>query len=64
DVSPEIPDTPQIESQDIADAKDAIEKVLDSYESFRKATKDNDWTKMGESLEELDKYMSELEKSR
>ncbi|MBR2500750.1 MAG: UPF0182 family protein, partial [Clostridia bacterium] len=47
DVSPEIPDTPQIESQDIADAKDAIEKVLDSYESFRKATKDNDWTKMG-----------------
>ncbi len=55
---------PQTPNQDVNDAKDAIEKVLDSYEKFKNATKDNDFTKMGESLDELDKYMKELEKNR
>lgn len=62
--TPQEPIEKPTENSDVAEAKDAVEKVLESYENFRQASKDNDWSKMGESLEELDKYMKELEETR
>ena len=58
----EIP--PQIMPEDVQSATDAVENAIDAYESFKTASKSNDWTQMGKYLDELDKSMEELKKQR
>lgn len=44
----------------VTDTSDKIKNVIESYDKFRQASKDNDWRKMGESLEELDGFINDL----
>lgn len=44
----------------VTETSEKIKKVIESYDKFRQASKDNDWEKMGESLSELDKYIEQI----
>ncbi|MBE7028311.1 MAG: UPF0182 family protein [Ruminococcaceae bacterium] len=48
------------ESPIVTDTSDKIRNVIESYDKFREASKDNDWERMGDSLAELDKYIGQL----
>ncbi len=56
--------TAAVTPEELTDAKTAIQNVLDAYESFKSSSQNNDWKAMGESLDDLDKKMNELEKSK
>ena len=60
----QTPDTPSEEvpqsTPDIADATAKIQKVLDAYDAFRTSTSQNNWNKMGQDLDALDRAMNEL----
>ena len=56
--------TTAVTPEELTDAKTAIQNVLDAYESFKSSSQSNDWKAMGESLEDLDKKMKELEKNK
>lgn len=46
--------------EDISDISSEIQKVIDAYDAFRQSSKNNDWTKMGEDLQNLDKAISNI----
>lgn len=54
----DVPLTPENEETEVAppvdDISSKIQSVIDAYDSFRQSSKNNDWTKMGEDLQNLD----------
>ncbi len=52
-------DVPQ-STPDISDATAKIQKVLDAYDAFRTSSSQNNWNKMGQDLDTLDRAINEL----
>ncbi len=51
---------PQAPPVDIDGVAAEIQKVLDAYDAFRASSSRNDWNKMGQDLDALDKAMNDL----
>ena len=45
---------------DQGEAQEKIQKVLDAYDAFKSSSGQNDWNKMGQDLDNLDKAIDDL----
>ncbi len=60
---PQTPETEPTESEPSVDkdkAEEQIQKVLDAYDAFKQSSSTNDWSKMGQDLDVLDKAINSL----
>ncbi|MBQ4518883.1 MAG: UPF0182 family protein [Clostridia bacterium] len=58
-----VPQAP-VPEEDIQDLTTTIDEVLASYDNFKRSAAGNDWTTMGQNLDELDKKMEKLREQK
>lgn len=57
-------ETPSISNEEVQDLAATIDEVLASYDRFKQSAAGNDWTKMGQNLDELDDKMEQLREQK